>query len=140
MNQCQYLSGGFCLKAAKPIQINQVFCDKCFASGTKLIDPLLFRINGTHINNHQPLVGTELKKLISWFPIPKGRCTRCRSLEIKYNRWGIDKCKAKKDRIIKRLEIAAKRLHIATSRHLLSILVDKAINNANRSSTNNGPT
>ena len=55
-------------------------------------------------------VGTELKKTISWFPIPnKSNCRSCRNLEAKMNRWGPDRCEAKIEYIVGKLRIAAKR-------------------------------
>ncbi len=75
--------------------------------------------------------GTELKKLISWFPIPKKEsCSRCSSLEKKMNRWGPNMCEQKKEYIIKKLKIAARRRNLPFSEHLVTILIDKAIRNS----------
>lgn len=77
--------------------------------------------------------GTELKKLISWFPVPrKKNCRSCRSLEIKMNRWGAEKCLEKMDYICKKLAIAAKRRKLPYSRSLAEKLVRKAIRNATK--------
>jgi len=76
-------------------------------------------------------VGTELKKLISWFPIPKqGNCRSCRSLEVKMNRWGPEACEAKISYILRKLRIAAARRSIPFSESLTKVLVRKAIRNA----------
>lgn len=77
--------------------------------------------------------GTELKKLISWFPIPnKAKCRSCRNLEVKMNRWGSDTCEKKLNYILRKLEIAAKRRSIPFSRSLATTLVRKAIRNASK--------
>lgn len=80
---------------------------------------------------HKEFVGTELKKLISWFPIPKAKeCKACHDLERKMNRWGRAKCIEKKNYIIKKLKIAARRRNLPFSEHLVTILIDKAIRNS----------
>lgn len=72
--------------------------------------------------------GTELKRLIDWFPIPKGKnCDSCRALEAKMNKWGPSTCEIKKQYILKKLEIAAKRRGLPFSKRLVTILIDKAI-------------
>lgn len=81
------------------------------------------------------LVGTELRKLIEWFPLPKNSkqgCGRCRSLEIKYNRWGIEKCEANIDRIVKRLGIAAKRRGLPAIDMVIRPIVQQAIASAKK--------
>jgi hypothetical protein len=76
-------------------------------------------------------VGTELKKLISWFPIPKKTgCRSCRSLEIKMNNWGPEKCEKKIDYIIKKLRVAAVRRSLPFSESLAKTLIRRAIRNA----------
>ena len=75
-------------------------------------------------------VGTELKKLISWFPIlNKSNCQRCRNLENKMNAWGKEKCEQKIEYICKKLHIAAKRRGIPFSKTLAMKLINKAIRN-----------
>lgn len=75
--------------------------------------------------------GTELKKLISWFPIPKkANCRSCRNLEIRMNRWGPDICLQKMDFICKKLHIAAKRRNLPFSKTIAISMVNKAIQNA----------
>lgn len=84
--------------------------------------------------------GTELKKLISWFPIPnKNNCAKCKALEVKMNQWGVEKCIEKKKYIITKLLINAKRKNIPTTEFIISTLLNKAIRNAKRldSSSNN---
>jgi hypothetical protein len=79
------------------------------------------------------LPGTELKKLISWFPIPAARkkCGRCKSLELKMNKWGCETCETeKRDYIIRKLMISAKRNGVPTSEFLVGALLKKAIRNA----------
>jgi hypothetical protein len=72
--------------------------------------------------------GTNLKKLIAWFPVPrKTGCPSCRSLELKMNRWGPEKCRAKMPYILGKLKIAAKRRGLPFSERLVKILVQRAI-------------
>lgn len=92
-------------------------------------------VNGYHklrtlYNTNDISVGTELKKLISWFPVPKKNCRSCRSLEKKMNRWGPDICLQKIDYICKKLHIAAKRRNMPFSRTIAISMVNKAIQNA----------
>ena len=73
-------------------------------------------------------VGTELKKLISWFPVPgKSKCKSCKNLELKMNRWGPEVCSQKIDYIIKKLEIAARRRSVPFVRIAVKMLVETAI-------------
>lgn len=75
--------------------------------------------------------GTELKKLISWFPVPKKTgCRSCRSLEIKMNNWGPEKCEQKIGYITRKLHVAAMRRNIPFSESLAKVLIRKAIRNA----------
>lgn len=77
--------------------------------------------------------GTELKKLIAWFPIPgaKKKCGRCKSLELKMNNWGCETCEnTKKNYIIRKLMVSAKRNGVPTSEFLVGVLLKKAIRNA----------
>ena len=72
--------------------------------------------------------GTELRKLISWFPVPKKTgCRTCKSLETKMNRWGPAKCSQKIDYILGKLEIAAKRRSVPFVRFAVKLLVETAI-------------
>jgi len=73
--------------------------------------------------------GTNLKNLISWFPIPKqSSCVSCRNLEFRMNQWGPEKCIKKMPYIMKKLSIAAKRRRLPFSHRLVEILVMRAIN------------
>ena len=75
------------------------------------------------------MVGTRLKNLIWWFPIPnKGGCRSCRSLEAKMNNWGPEMCEKKMPYILKKLAIGAKRRGLPFSKRLVEILVRRAIN------------
>lgn len=92
-------------------------------------------VNGYHklrtlYNTNNISVGTELKKLISWFPVPKKNCRSCRNLEIRMNRWGPKICIQKMDFICKKLWIAAKRRNLPYSKTFTKRLVMKAIKNA----------
>lgn len=79
--------------------------------------------------------GTELKKLISWFPVPgKAKCKTCRNLELKMNRWGPATCELKIAYIVKKLKIAAKRRSIPFNEFIAKSLVMTAIRNAGESS------
>lgn len=76
-------------------------------------------------------VGTELKKLISWFPIPQGKkCKKCRTLEARMNVWGPNGCVIKKEFILRKLQIAAKRRKLPFSRRLVELLLNQAIRKA----------
>lgn len=76
-------------------------------------------------------VGTELKKLISWFPVPgKAKCRSCKNLELKMNLWGPATCESKIAYIVKKLQIAAKRRSIPFSDSLAKTLIWRAIRNA----------
>lgn len=130
---CKYILNGKCLIASSlcggEVYTNVEACRKCAS------EPAPFSANSVTgslatsylIQNRLPLtsnavslidrkaiplsgVGTELKKLISWFPIPKkSGCRSCRNLEAKMNRWGPDRCEAKIEYIVGKLRIAAKR-------------------------------
>jgi hypothetical protein len=73
--------------------------------------------------------GTNLKNLISWFPVPKKKgCASCIRLEQKMNIWGPEKCREKMPYILARLRIAANRRGLPFSERLVKLLVEKAIN------------
>jgi hypothetical protein len=76
------------------------------------------------------IVGTELKKLISWFPLGKKQCRYCKSLEARMNKWGPETCEQKREFIVKKLMLNAKRLGIPTTELLLNVLLNRAIRNA----------
>lgn len=81
--------------------------------------------------------GTELKKIIEWFPIPKAvkkkNCGRCKSLERRMNKWGSDVCDTtKRPFIIAKLMISAKRAGIPTTEFAVGLLLDRAIHNARK--------
>lgn len=81
--------------------------------------------------------GTELKKIIEWFPIPqaakKKNCGRCKSLELRMNKWGCDVCDTtKRPFIIAKLMISAKRAGIPTTEFAVGLLLDRAIHNARK--------
>lgn len=87
------------------------------------------------IENRGP--GTELKKIIEWFPLPqaakKKNCARCKSLERRMNKWGCDVCNTtKRPFIIAKLMIAAKRAGIPTTEFAVGLLLDRAIHNARK--------
>lgn len=78
---------------------------------------------------YDKMVGTRLKSLIAWFPIPKkAGCGSCSRLEQKMNAWGPEKCREKIPYILAKLKIAAKRRGLPFSERLVRILVEKAIN------------
>lgn len=81
-------------------------------------------------------VGTELRKLLSWFPIPKKHgCRSCRTLEGRMNRWGPDKCEEYMDYILRRLKRAAKRRGLPFSRWAAKKIVMRAISKARKTQT-----
>jgi len=78
-------------------------------------------------------VGTELEKLISWFPaIGRRKCKRCTSLKTKLNQWGPDKCEENMEYIVKKMKITAIRKGIPFSEFAVRALVKKAIRNARK--------
>jgi hypothetical protein len=85
--------------------------------------------SGVSLPPKAKLPGTELKKLISWFPVPKKtNCGSCSRMEAKMNAWGQDKCREKMPYILAKLRIAAKRRGLPFSERLVKLLVEKAIN------------
>jgi hypothetical protein len=75
------------------------------------------------------MVGTRLKNLIAWFPVPKKtNCGSCNRMERKMNAWGPEKCRVKMPYILAKLKIAAKRRGLPFSERLVRILIEKAIN------------
>jgi hypothetical protein len=130
ITQCKCPLAGFCNRHG--VQKTALLFDKCQT------DPHFFeawengRGPGQKVKRVEN-VGTELKKLISWFPVSnKENCSRCRHLEARMNRWGADICEEKKDFIVKKLGIAAKRRGLPFSPSLVGLLVDKAIRNSRK--------
>lgn len=79
--------------------------------------------------SNMPSPGTNLRKLIEWFPVPKKKgCQSCRNLELKMNRWGVETCRQKMPYILRKLKVAAKRRGLPFSERLVRILVERAIN------------
>lgn len=127
----------FCLSCEKPKSTNKATASMAVAT---LINSELFDArNPSHLELKKLLTvelpttgpGTELKKLISWFPIPgKSKCRTCKNLELKMNLWGPDKCELKTGYIVKKLKISAKRKGVPYTESLLNVLVTKAIRNA----------
>ena len=82
---------------------------------------------------HNQSVGTELKNLISWFPIPgKTQCKSCTDLEIKMNKWGAALCLEKMDYIVNQLRLTAKEKGLPFSEFIARTLVKKAIRNSRK--------
>lgn len=82
---------------------------------------------------HRPRVGSELKKLISWFPIPNTKgCKSCRALEGKMNKWGVEICEKKADYILNQLKLTAKKKGIPFSEFIARTLLNKAIRNSRK--------
>jgi len=74
------------------------------------------------------MVGTRLKNLIAWFPVPKKtNCGSCNRMEQKMNAWGPEKCREKMTYILAKLKIAAKRRGLPFSERLVKLLIEKAI-------------
>lgn len=73
-------------------------------------------------------VGTELRKLIEWFPLPKNTsCGPCKRLEQDMNRWGVQGCIERREYIISRLIQHAAKIRAPFKRLTANILVDRAI-------------
>jgi len=114
-----------CKSDPLPMQINNITKGLAIASLMVSRQPLP---DGLVIQVMQGGPGTELRKLIEWFPIPQKRgCRSCKSLEQKMNRWGPDRCAEKIVYITKKLEIAAKRRGIPFSDFLAKKLIETAI-------------
>ena len=138
MIDCPYLQESKCQVASSlagfPVQTYPETCKAC-KQGHQVIKGLvtLQKFNNGGLDNKVIInygVGSELKKLISWFPIPnKSSCQRCRNLENKMNTWGKEKCQEKIEYICKKLHIAAKRRGIPFSKTLAIKLINKAIRN-----------
>ncbi len=123
-----------CQKHPNPMKVNSVVAGISILELYRLGKPIPFAL--TQMVDSRGIeegCGTELKKLISWFPIPKKtKCKSCRSLELKMNNWGPEKCQQKLQYILKKLRIAAWRRKIPFSESLAAILVEKAIRNARK--------
>lgn len=122
----------FCLNCNKPKSLNKAVASIAVAALMKL--GKFDTRNPKHAAMQDILTveekgpGTELKKLISWFPVPnKNGCRSCRNLEVKMNNWGSEKCHQKIDYIIKKLEIAARRRSVPFVRFAVVCLVETAI-------------
>ncbi len=125
----------FCLTCGNPKSLNKAVAS--IAADTLLRSGKFDANNSKHSAIQNVLTvepsgpGTELRKLISWFPIPnKNGCRTCRNLELKMNRWGSETCEAKISYILRKLRIAAARRSIPFSESLTKVLVRKAIRNA----------
>lgn len=151
--QCEYLLGSKCLKssemASKTVMTTEKACLVCLAQSSRtnhVTASLALRVIDRPIPKEKEYLmelikkeqivvggpGTELKKLISWFPIPKARkdkCGRCKSLELKMNAWGPSKCEAKRTYIRRKLIINAKRMGVPSSEFILDMLITRAICN-----------
>lgn len=152
---CIYFQQSVCLLASKmsgnTTKTSEAICVVCLAQSTRTNHVTASLALGTvlrplqedkkylldlvkKIPEHGP--GTELKSLISWFPIPQNGCKSCRNLERKMNNWGPRKCLQKIEYIHKKLKIAALRRRLPYSHFLIDILIRKAIKNAVDSSSN----
>lgn len=157
MIECEHLDGNNCRLASSQIDVSLVpttvsACEYCLScdkpkSVNKAVASIavseLIRTGKFDSNNpkHSALQkiltvdpsgpGTELKKLISWFPVPKKTgCRSCRNLELKMNLWGPEKCEKKIDYIVKKLRVAAARRSLPFSESLAKTLIRRAIRNA----------
>lgn len=156
MTECKYLIAGKCSFTQSIVGISlpttEAICTHCMTcSAPKCLNKSTASIITSHLlQNNQfdesnpvhfrmkeilsaPMSGpgTELKKLISWFPLPKKTgCSACKSLELKMNRWGPDKCTEKIKYIARKLEVAAKRRSIPFSELLARKLIALAIHKA----------
>ena len=135
LSQCE-----FCTHQAEPSQsINRVTVS--LAIKNAIDDETRADIARKHSHLLRKVVpdgpGTELKKIIEWFPLPKAikkkNCGRCKSLELRMNKWGCDVCDTtKRPFIIAKLIISAKRARIPTTEFAVGLLLDRAIHNARK--------
>jgi hypothetical protein len=72
-------------------------------------------------------VGTELKKLISWFYSPNKRKCKCATRIEKMNKWGPDKCEQRIETIVRWLRHSARIAGIPFSRRIAESMIRKAI-------------
>jgi hypothetical protein len=137
--ECIHFDNGICkLASSKAGMEIPTYKETCLAckSGKYVIDGLITiqkykegKIEGVATTGP----GSELKKLISWLPVPgKKNCANCTRLVIRMNGWGPDKCEQKRPYILTKLKIAATRRKIPFSEALVSRLVTQAINNARK--------
>ena len=80
----------------------------------------------------EPRVGTELKKLVSWFvwAASANDCEICKTREDVMNDWGPIGCAQRIDRIKRWLKHSAATHNIAYSTAIAEALINKAIRNA----------
>lgn len=125
--KCQCLVAGFCARH-RAVKTPALF-DKCQT------DPLFFEAwevgRGPKQNGKQHAggVGTELKKLISWFAwaVKATDCDLCSNREQAMNAWGPDGCEERMDRIQRWLKHSAMTHGIIYNRALSKQLILKAI-------------
>ena len=119
-------------------QTVEVPCDDIMGTFSTFRTTSMFRARklmaGTNsIPNTNEGTGTELKKLISWFPIPgKTKCGGCAKLEAQMNQWGPDMCEKKRSYIIAGLTRHAANLGVPAPRFLLNTLLNRAIRNSRK--------
>ena len=78
------------------------------------------------------VVGTELRKLISWFVWNKkaSSCKKCVNREHKMNMWGPEGCEEMMDTILGWLKESAEEHGYPFSKRLVTLVVKRAIKNA----------
>lgn len=162
--QCKYMISGLCQistdLAEVPVPLAE---DACIACTNLKVNPqqinavtiskALYVLGNVKSERRQKLLqqlhqlqniksgtGTELRKLISWFPVSKKNCRSCRNLESRMNKWGPETCKKKTQYIKKKLKIACQRRNLPYSDKLVSILLERAIHNAMVHRDNNSST
>lgn len=120
-----------CSKNLKPRQLNNVTASMAMqAIGFPLPSDKRYLLKEVTVQQQGP--GTELKRLVSWFWSPSKKCNRCTDRAIKMNRWGVDKCRRRKDLIVAWLRQSAEKNNLPFSQVAASILIDLAISNAEK--------
>lgn len=120
-----------CISCTNPRSLNSVTASLAMrAIGFPLPENKKYLLDAVQVRKGGP--GTELKKLISWFWWPAKKCGRCGNRALKMDKWGTEKCKQRKDLIVAWLRQSAEKHGLPFSEKLASILVSKAIRNAER--------
>ena len=135
---CPHLNHNVCNIASKlvgaEVTVNEVYCRFCKSEKLPMQENNTTRILARNFSQEFQLdirennPGTELKKILSWFPIPnKKDCGSCQDLERKMNRWGPEGCEKHREYILKHLKTACEERGLPYSRFLVNILLNRAI-------------
>ena len=120
-----------CRESDKPFTLNYVTASLSMkAVGHPLPEDKKYLREEVMVKQEGP--GTELKRLISWFWWPTGRCERCQNRARKMNKWGPAKCRQRKPLIILWLKQSAKKAGLPFSEAAAGAMIDLAIRTAEK--------